>query len=57
MQDDGGTILLMEVGCDLVEQRGHRMDPRLTQAYPAPVPFILNALKEAQLSDAIAEFI
>lgn len=47
----------MEVGCDLVEQRGHRMDPRLTQAYPAPVPFILNALKEAQLSDAIAEFI
>jgi hypothetical protein len=31
------------------------MDPKLAQAYPATVPFILNALKDAQLSDAIAE--
>jgi hypothetical protein len=31
------------------------MDPRLAQAYPAQVPFVLNALKDAQLSDAIAE--
>ena len=32
------------------------MDPRLAEAYPARVPFILNALKDAQLSDAIAVF-
>jgi hypothetical protein len=31
------------------------MDPKLAQAHPARVPFILNALKDAQLSDAIAE--
>jgi len=31
------------------------MDPELAHAYPAQVPFILNALKDAQLSDAIAE--
>ena len=31
------------------------MDPRLAQAYRAQVPFILDALKDAQLSDAIAE--
>jgi hypothetical protein len=31
------------------------MDPKLAQAYPAQVPFVLNALKDAQLSDAIAE--
>lgn len=33
------------------------MDPRLVQAYPALVPFVLNALEDAQLSDAIAELI
>ena len=33
------------------------MDPKLAQAYTAQVPFILNALKDAQLSDAIAELI
>jgi hypothetical protein len=33
------------------------MDPNLAQAYPAQVPFILNALKDAQLRDAIAELI
>lgn len=32
------------------------MDPDLARRYPAQVPFILNALKDAQLSDAIAEF-
>lgn len=31
------------------------MDPDLAGKYPAQVPFILNALKDAQLSDAIAE--
>ncbi len=31
------------------------MDPDLARKYPAQVPFILNALKDAQLSDAIAE--
>lgn len=31
------------------------MDPDLARSYPAQVPFILNALKDAQLSDAIAE--
>jgi hypothetical protein len=31
------------------------MDPELAKRYPAQVPFILNALKNAQLSDAIAE--
>jgi hypothetical protein len=30
------------------------MDPELIRKYPARVPFILNALKTAQLSDAIA---
>src|SRR4051794_31704437 len=30
------------------------MDPELFEQYPAQVPFILNALKTAQLSDAIA---
>ncbi len=30
------------------------MDPELARKYPAQVPFILNALKTAQLSDAIA---
>ncbi len=30
------------------------MDPELIRKYPAQVPFILNALKDAQLSDAIA---
>ena len=32
------------------------MDPKLADGYPAQVPFILNALKDAQLSDAIAAF-
>ncbi len=32
------------------------MDPELVRKYPSQVPFILNALKDAQLSDAIAEF-
>jgi hypothetical protein len=32
------------------------MDAKLAEQYPAQVPFILNALKNAQLSDAIAEF-
>ena len=32
------------------------MDPELARKHPATVPFILNALKDAQLSDAIAEF-
>ena len=31
------------------------MDPELARMHPAQVPFILNALKDAQLSDAIAE--
>ena len=31
------------------------MDADLARKYPAQVPFILNALKDAQLSDAIAE--
>lgn len=31
------------------------MDPELARRYPQQVPFILNALKDAQLSDAIAE--
>lgn len=31
------------------------MDPELARQHPATVPFILNALKDAQLSDAIAE--
>jgi hypothetical protein len=31
------------------------MDAELARKYPAQVPFILNALKDAQLSDAIAE--
>lgn len=31
------------------------MDPELAREHPAQVPFILNALKDAQLSDAIAE--
>jgi len=31
------------------------MDAELARQYPAQVPFILNALKDAQLSDAIAE--
>lgn len=31
------------------------MDPELARKHPAQVPFILNALKDAQLSDAIAE--
>lgn len=31
------------------------MDPALAKQYPARVPFILNALRDAQLSDAIAE--
>jgi len=31
------------------------MDPVLAQKYPAQVPFILSELKDAQLSDAIAE--
>jgi len=30
------------------------MDADLARKYPAQVPFILNALKDAQLSDAIA---
>ena len=30
--------------------------PDLIRTYPAQVPFVLNALKNAQLSDAIAEF-
>jgi hypothetical protein len=30
------------------------MDPELARRYPAQVPFILNALKDAQLSDAVA---
>ena len=33
------------------------MDPELARKYPAQVPFILNALKDARLSDAIAELI
>jgi len=32
------------------------MDPELARMYPAQVSFVLNALKDAQLSDAIAEF-
>lgn len=32
------------------------MDPELARRHPTQVPFILNALKDAQLSDAIAEF-
>ncbi len=32
------------------------MDPRLIERYPDQVPFILNALTSAQLSDAIATF-
>jgi len=31
------------------------MDPELARRHPSQVPFILNALKDAQLSDAIAE--
>ena len=31
------------------------MDPELAREHPTQVPFILNALKDAQLSDAIAE--
>ena len=31
------------------------MDVELARKYPTQVPFILNALKDAQLSDAIAE--
>jgi hypothetical protein len=31
------------------------MDSQLGQAYPAQVPLILSVLKDAQLSDAIAE--
>jgi transcriptional regulator with XRE-family HTH domain len=31
------------------------MDPKLAREHPDRVPFILNALTEAQLSDAIAE--
>jgi hypothetical protein len=31
------------------------MDPELARKHPTQVPFILNALKDAQLSDAIAE--
>jgi len=31
------------------------MSPELAQKYPAQVPFILTALKDAQLSDAIAK--
>jgi hypothetical protein len=31
------------------------MDPELARKHPAQVPFILNALKDAQISDAIAE--
>ena len=30
------------------------MDPKLASEYPAQVPFILNALRDAQMSDAIA---
>lgn len=30
------------------------MDQRLDHAHPARVPFILNALENAQISDAIA---
>ncbi len=30
--------------------------PDLARKHPAQVPFVLNALKDAQLSDAIAEF-
>ena len=32
------------------------MDPELVRKHPDTVPFVLNALKDAQLSDAIAEF-
>ena len=32
------------------------MDPELARKHPDRVPFILNALTDAQLSDAIAEF-
>ena len=32
------------------------MCPELARDHPAQVPFILNVLKDAQLSDAIAEF-
>lgn len=31
------------------------MDLELTRRHPAAAPFFLNALKDAQLSDAIAE--
>jgi len=31
------------------------VDPELARKYPIQVPFILNALEDAQLSDAIAE--
>ena len=31
------------------------MDPALAKKYPQQVPFILNALRDAQLRDAIAE--
>ena len=31
-------------------------DPDLARKHPDQVPFILNTLKDAQLSDAIAEF-
>ncbi len=31
------------------------IDPELVRKHPGQVPFILNALKDAQLSDAIAE--
>jgi hypothetical protein len=31
------------------------VDPELVQQYPAHVPFVLNKLKNAQLSDAIAQ--
>jgi hypothetical protein len=31
------------------------MDPKLAREHPDRVPFVLNALTEAQLSDAIAE--
>jgi len=33
------------------------ISPELAAKYPARVPFILNALKDAQLSDVIAELI
>jgi hypothetical protein len=31
------------------------MNPELARKYPAQVPLILNALKDAQFTDAIAE--